>query len=228
MRAMDALVSTASFRASKLATTLAAAHHLGVQQLALGDAVLAAQGALQFGIQLVDGDGGEKAEAAEVHREQRDLAPSDGARGGEQRAVAAQHDHQVAALGHFVARHAGDAAGVDTRCPRRMRTRDAALVQPLDQLGHQRRRRRATFGLEMIPTVLMTGIEEKLLVPFGAENGAFHDAGLESELPHGAGSPGRKRPGGVAGSRTMPPLPTWPLPDFKLRFDQYNHLPAGL
>ena len=46
-------------------------------------------------------DGGEEAEAAQVDGEQRDLAPPDGARGGEQRAVAAQHDDQIAALGHL-------------------------------------------------------------------------------------------------------------------------------
>jgi hypothetical protein len=44
-----------------------------VQQLAPADAMLAAKGALQLGIQLVDGDGGEKAEAAQVDGEQRDL-----------------------------------------------------------------------------------------------------------------------------------------------------------
>src|ERR1039457_4074099 len=43
------------------------------------------------------------------------------------------------------------------------------------------------LGLEMTPTVLMMGIEEKLLVPFGAQDGAGHDSGLESEFPHGLG-----------------------------------------
>ena len=114
--------------------------------------------------------------------------------------------------GTSLARQAGDAAGVDTRSCSSHAHCDAAAVQPVDQLGHHARRRPATFGLEMIPTVLMMGIEEKLLVPFGAENRAFHDAGLESEFAHGRARPGRKRPGGAAGSRTMPPLPTWPLP----------------
>src|SRR5664280_1667602 len=41
------------------------------------------------------------------------------------------------------------------------------------------------FGLEMIPTVLMTGIEEKLLVPFGAGDGALDDGGLEPDFAHG-------------------------------------------
>src|ERR1035441_1891710 len=41
------------------------------------------------------------------------------------------------------------------------------------------------FGLDMMPTVLMTGIEEKLLVPFGAGDGALHDRGLEPDFAHG-------------------------------------------
>src|ERR1039458_8393446 len=43
------------------------------------------------------------------------------------------------------------------------------------------------LGLGMTPTVLMMGIEEKLPVPFGPEDGAGHDSGLESEFPHGLG-----------------------------------------
>jgi hypothetical protein len=43
----------------------------------------------------------------------------------------------------------------------------------------------AEFGFETIPTVLMVGIEEELLVSFGAEDGAFHHAGFESEFAHG-------------------------------------------
>src|SRR5271157_189933 len=42
------------------------------------------------------------------------------------------------------------------------------------------------FGFETIPTVLMVGIEEELLVSFGAENGTFHHGDLESELAHGS------------------------------------------
>jgi hypothetical protein len=90
-----------------------AAAHLGVQQLASADAMLAAEGALQFGIQFVDGDGGEETEAAQIHGEQGDLAVADGAGGGEQRAVAAQHDHQIAAFGHFRARETVAPRGVD-------------------------------------------------------------------------------------------------------------------
>src|ERR1022692_4204240 len=76
------------------------------------------------------------------------------------------------------------------------------------------------FGLEMTPTVLMMGIEEKLLVPFGAQNGAGHDSGLESEFPHGLGD-------AFAGSLVELRLPNdgalahLALADLELRFDQY-------
>ena len=129
--------------------------------------MLAAQRALQFGVEFVDRDRGEEAEAAQIHREQRDLAPPDGARRGEQRAVAAQHDHQVAAFRHLLARQSRDAAGVDGGLFVDA-DRDAALLQPLDQLGTPAAPAAGEFGLETMPTVLMTGIEEKFLVPFGA------------------------------------------------------------
>src|ERR1035438_8468159 len=77
------------------------------------------------------------------------------------------------------------------------------------------------FGLETTPTVLMVGIEEKLLVPFGAEDGAVHDAGFESKSPHGAGHP---LAGGLMELRVAndAALANLPLPYFKLRLDQYN------
>src|SRR5664279_6171208 len=78
------------------------------------------------------------------------------------------------------------------------------------------------FGLEMMPTVLMTGIEEKLLVPFGAGDGAFDDGGLEPAFAHG--------PLDFFASRLVQPgvandaaLAYQALAHFKLRFDQYNH-----
>src|SRR5450756_2528337 len=83
------------------------------------------------------------------------------------------------------------------------------------------------FGLDMMPTVLMTGIEKKLLVPFGAGDGAFDNSGLESEFAHGpfdflASRPVQFR---LANDAALAYLA---LADFKLRFDQYNHLAAGL
>ena len=69
-----------------------------VSSLRRRDAVLAAEGALQFGIQIVDSDRSEETQPAQVHGEQRDFAPADGPCGRKQRAVAAQHHHQVAAF----------------------------------------------------------------------------------------------------------------------------------
>jgi hypothetical protein len=66
------------------------------------------------------------------------ISAADGAGGGEQRAVAAQHDHQVAAFGNLGARHAGAAArsgGLLVAAHG-----DAALVQPLEQPGTTTRR----------------------------------------------------------------------------------------
>jgi hypothetical protein len=113
------------------------AHYLGVQELAFGHAVLAAQRAFQFGKQFVHADGGQEAETAQIHRKQRDLAPADGAHGGEQGAVAAQHDHQVTAFGHVGPRKTGHTAAVE--CGRLVDPRgDAAIVQPLEQPRNQR------------------------------------------------------------------------------------------
>src|ERR1035437_3240373 len=83
------------------------------------------------------------------------------------------------------------------------------------------------FGLEMMPTVLMTGIEEKLLVPFGAGDGAFDNSSLESRLAHGPFDFFASRPVqlGIANDAALAYLA---LAHFKLRFDQYNHLPTGL
>src|SRR5664280_3041660 len=83
------------------------------------------------------------------------------------------------------------------------------------------------FGLDMMPTVLMTGIEEKLLVPFGAGDGALDDSGLESEFAHGPFDFLASRP--VQFRLANDAAPAYlALAHFKLRFDQYNHLPAGL
>jgi hypothetical protein len=71
----------------------------------------------------------------------------------------------------------------------------------------------------------MMGIEEKLLVPFGAENGAFHDTGLESKFLHRGSNPMASSlvELRVANDAALAHLA---LTDFELRFDQYNHLAA--
>src|ERR1700675_1195165 len=83
------------------------------------------------------------------------------------------------------------------------------------------------FGLETMPTVLMTGIEEKLLVPFGAGDRALDDGSLESGFAHGAFDFFASRPVQL-GSANDAALAYLALAHFKLRLDQYTHLPAGL
>src|SRR5947209_7533755 len=82
-------------------------------------------------------------------------------------------------------------------------------------------------GLETIPTVLMMGIKEELLVSFRAENRAVHDLRFESEFSHGPGHPpaGRLVQLGLADNPAFSHLA---LAYFKLRLDQYNHSAAGL
>src|SRR5579883_1046286 len=81
-------------------------------------------------------------------------------------------------------------------------------------------------GLEMSPTVLMMGIEEELLVPFGAEDGAVHDVRFKPEFAHSLHHPlaGRLVEGRIADNSALSDLS---FPDFELRLDQYNRLPAG-
>src|ERR1700734_701051 len=74
------------------------------------------------------------------------------------------------------------------------------------------------FGLETTPTVLMMGMEQKFLIPFGAEDGAVHKARLEFKFPH--------RTGHAIASGLMelriandPALAHLALADFELRFD---------
>src|SRR5581483_10652507 len=75
----------------------------------------------------------------------------------------------------------------------------------------------------MMPTVLISGIEEKLFVPFRPQNGALDDAGSESELSHGALHP--VTGGGVhcriADDTALADLT---LAGLELGFDQYNQL----
>src|SRR4051812_9538737 len=82
-------------------------------------------------------------------------------------------------------------------------------------------------GLEMIPTVLMTGIQQELLISFGAKDRAIHNFRLESEFLYGvshpvAGSPVQR---GIADNTASSHLAS---AYFELRLDQYNHLPFGL
>src|SRR5438552_17958209 len=83
-----------------------------------------------------------------------------------------------------------------------------------------------TLGFEMMPTVLTMGMEEKLLVPFGTQYGAFDDAGLESEFAHGPRHPIASRlvKFRIADNAALADLAP---ACFKLWLDQYNHGAAG-
>src|ERR1051326_7080749 len=82
------------------------------------------------------------------------------------------------------------------------------------------------FGFEMMPAVLMVGIEQELLIPFRAGDGALDHGGLETGFAHGLLHPpaGRLVELGIAHDSALAHLT---LAYLKLRFDQYNHLPAG-
>jgi hypothetical protein len=68
----------------------------------------------------------------------------------------------------------------------------------------------------------MVGIEQEFFVPFGSQNGAFRDAGLESELARRVFD---ALAGGVMQSRfpNDPAFSNLPFADLELRLDQYNH-----
>src|SRR6266536_6493119 len=82
------------------------------------------------------------------------------------------------------------------------------------------------LGLETMPTVLMMGIQEEFLVACGPPDRAFQDAGFKSEFPHGSFHPFTR---GLVELRfaNNTALPHPALSHFKLRLDQYNHLPGG-
>src|SRR5882762_1736738 len=83
-----------------------------------------------------------------------------------------------------------------------------------------------TSGFEIMPTVLMVGIEEKFLVPFSAENRTFHDRGCETVALYG----GFHAYAGLAvqfGRSHDAAFTHLPFPHFELWFDEYNHRALG-
>ncbi len=108
--------------------------HLAVQHAARADAVLSAQGALQFGQDGVDGDGGEETQTAQVDGEERDFPAPQGACRGQQGAIASEDDQQVAAVGDFFAGHAAARAEIARRHLVEP-DRDPARLEPLDNAG---------------------------------------------------------------------------------------------
>ena len=92
--------------------------------------------ALQLRIKLIESDGGQEAQAAQVHGKDRDLAAGHRARRGEQRSVAAQHDHQLRALGDLSRAAARPLLSEIARGLVVQPRFNAALVPPRDQFRH--------------------------------------------------------------------------------------------
>src|SRR5689334_7097021 len=81
-------------------------------------------------------------------------------------------------------------------------------------------------GFEMMPTVLMSGIQQEFPVPFRPQDGAIDDSRDKTQLVYGgfdtlAGGPVQDR---VADDAAFADLT---LADFELRLDQYNHFPQA-
>src|SRR5712692_7083298 len=83
-----------------------------------------------------------------------------------------------------------------------------------------------TLGLEIIPTVLMTGIQEKFLIAFRARNRTFHDAGFEAQASHGA-LYAHARLAMQFRRAHNPAFADLAFPHFKLWLDEYNHATVG-
>src|SRR3989442_12977604 len=79
-----------------------------------------------------------------------------------------------------------------------------------------------TSGLEKMPTVLMSGIQKKFLIPFRAQDGALDDVGSVVHLPHGMfdSLAGRAVQFRVPHDATLSHLLS---AHFKLWLDEYNH-----
>ena len=108
----------------------------GMEQLALPDTVLSAEGALEIGVDLIHDDGREKAQATKIHGEQRHFARTYHASRRKQRAIATQHDNQIRAFGNLLARHAVASARIRGGFIV-VTGRNAALREPREQLGNQ-------------------------------------------------------------------------------------------
>src|SRR3989442_8604684 len=84
-----------------------------------------------------------------------------------------------------------------------------------------------TSGFEKMPTVLMSGIQEKFLIPFRAQYRALDDVRSVVHLAHGVLDATAGRP--VQPGFTHDSAPTYLLPaHFKLWLDEYNHFARRL
>src|SRR5260370_14835993 len=79
-----------------------------------------------------------------------------------------------------------------------------------------------TPGFEMMPTVLMTGIEQELLIAFRAGDGTIHDARFEAQALHGVFH-ARARFAMKFRRAHDAAFAHLALPHFKLWLDEYNH-----
>src|SRR5216684_6354594 len=215
---------------------LALAEDAGLQQHAVLDDQLVAQVGLERGEQLLDGEGGEEAEPAQVDAEDRHRQVSHQARHAEERAVAAQHEQQIG-LGRQLrpTDHRPGGLRAETRGLLLEDRLDSAGRAPVEQLGHDRAR--------FFPVRL--GDDAQPLPAGGASSAvtwairASRSVSVRpvlvsrrknSRLPLGplrgeAVTPRTCQPCSTAKratramtarwcepSRTTPPLPTWPLP----------------
>src|SRR5690242_19815447 len=81
-------------------------------------------------------------------------------------------------------------------------------------------------GFEMMPTVLMTGIEQELLVAFRAGNRTFHDARFEAQALHRVFH-ARARCAMQFRRAHDAALADLAFPHFELWLDEYNHRTLG-
>ena len=193
--------------------------------------------------QLGEVDLGEESQVAEVHAEDRQVAPglADARGHRQQRAVAAQHEQQVDQSRQVVAA-GGAAAGQRGRERRRVgfeHDLDAAGIEPRRHLDEVRRHRRQP-NLRDDPDSLDHGPPLR-----SGSHGAARRCSRNSWLPSAPGhrrrrhrrpSPGRRRPAAsvtraitrscTSGSRTMPLLAHLVAPRLELRLHQRDHVGA--
>src|SRR5260370_42225652 len=83
-----------------------------------------------------------------------------------------------------------------------------------------------TPGFEIMPTVLMTGIEEELLVAFRTGDGTFHDARFEAQALHRALHADARFAMQFRRAHDAA-FADLPFPYFELWLDEYNHAALG-
>ena len=168
--------------------------------------------------------GGEEPQPAQIHRQQRNGAVTHGARGRKQRAIAAQHDGQIAAIRHMLPVEPHQHARIARRFVVEARF-NSVVREPAQQLRHQLGgARRIGFGEDA--DGFNGGHKQELPVAFGAGDRAFHDIRCETPLFQKSRTLAQTT-ACSAGSRTIPPFPTWPLPTSNCGFTSTISLPVS-